>query len=90
MADTVTVHPEEVKVRRWQFCPQCKGQGCPSCGGTRKIAEVVSLAVIPRRLRNSYVSAQQEFLQEQLNTKSTITVLDIKEERPLVEVIIRE
>jgi len=90
MADTITVHPEKVMVRRWQFCPQCKGQGCPGCEGSGKMVEVVSLAMIPRRLRSSYASTQQEFLQEQLNTKSTVMVLDVREEKPLVEMPIRE
>lgn len=89
-ARKIMVAPEEVKVRRWQFCPQCKGQKCPSCGGRGQIVEVIPLADIPRRLRGSFARAQQDFLQEQLNTRSTVTVLDIREDKPLVEVTIRE
>jgi len=90
MADNMVVHPGKVRVRRWGFCPRCKGQGCSDCDGKGKIAEVVSLANIPRLLRNSYAAAQQEFLREQLNTKSVVMIIDVKEEKPLVEISIRE
>lgn len=63
------VEADKVKVRRWSFCPTCKGQGlksCSICSGKGTIHEEVLLSEIPKLVRPEYVEAQQDFLRKQL------------------------
>ena len=58
---------DEVKVKRWSFCPTCKGQGCETCDGIGKVFELVLLkSIISRLIRKDYEVSQVDFIQEQL------------------------
>ena len=57
---------DDVKVRRWSFCPECKGAGCGACNKTGKVSELVLLEDIPRLARRGYEIAQADFILEQL------------------------
>lgn len=59
------MNAEDVKVRRWSFCPECKGVGCAKCRNG-VVVELVLLKDIPRIHRDIYVRAQKDFIKEQV------------------------
>ena len=66
---------QEVKVKRWSFCPTCKGRGdylpngCPTCNGTGRVFELVLLMDIPKMVRHEYRQLQADFIQKQIDGK---------------------
>ena len=63
---------DDIKVKRWSFCPRCKGGKmvlsgkCETCSGTGKVFELVPLESLPGPIRKRYETAQADFIQEQL------------------------
>lgn len=63
---------DDVKVKVWSFCPECKGNGmvllgkCKTCNGTGKVFELVPLESLHGPIRKKYETAQADFIQEQL------------------------
>ena len=65
----------EVKVKRWSFCPTCHGRGmhlpkgCDTCNGMGKVFELVPLKDLPKGSRQEYQIHQANFIQKQLSGK---------------------
>jgi len=64
---------DNIKVRRWSFCPKCGGRGinlpCEVCNGTGKVFELVLLKDISRLIKPEYRKSQADFIKEQLDGK---------------------
>jgi len=63
---------DDIKVKRWSFCPGCKGgkmvlsRKCEICNGTGKVFELIPLKSLSGESRKKYETAQADFIQEQL------------------------
>jgi len=63
---------DNLKVKRWSFCPTCKGGGlksCKTCKGKGKVSELVPLIDIPKMVRHEYRQLQADFIREQMEGK---------------------
>lgn len=54
-----------IMIKQWSFCEECKGAGCPECKGSGKTSELIPLSSLPKFQRLEYAEAQKDFIKEQ-------------------------